>query len=123
MPDSLRTDFLDSLASCVLLLGQKIRQMFHTRSSRFVSSALVLSLLIAWAIRNAGGQGTTSQDDSHSHQTREPSPPSTPTLKRNERNEGSKEQNDEVVTIETDLTNVLFTAIDKNRRFITTIQK
>ena len=48
---------------------------------------------------------------------------STPTLKRSDRIDKSKEQGDEVVTIETDLANVLFTAVDKNRRFVTTIQK
>jgi Ca-activated chloride channel family protein len=105
------------------LARTKDKAMFHTRSSRFVSSALVLCLLAAWAIGNAGGQATTSPEDNRSRQTREPSPPPTPTLKRNERNEESNEQNDEVVTIETNLTNVLFTAIDKNSRFITTIQK
>ncbi len=53
----------------------------------------------------------------------QPSQQSNPTLKRGDRKEESKEQSDEVVTIDTDLANVLFTAVDKHRRFITYIQK
>src|ERR671914_438658 len=30
---------------------------------------------------------------------------------------------DDVVRVETDLTNVLFTAVDKNKRFVTTLRK
>ncbi len=33
------------------------------------------------------------------------------------------EQDDEVVRVETDLTNILFTAVDKDKRFVTTLQK
>lgn len=35
----------------------------------------------------------------------------------------SSAQDEEVVRVETDLTNILFTAIDKDRRFVTTLQK
>ncbi|HEY0730684.1 MAG TPA: VWA domain-containing protein, partial [Pyrinomonadaceae bacterium] len=56
-------------------------------------------------------------------QQKEASPQATPSLKRPDRKEEPREQTDDVVTIETDLTNVLFTAVDKNKRFITTINK
>jgi Ca-activated chloride channel homolog len=86
----------------------------------------LLSTLVLYSLANcvfSQQQDAASQEQSRPRQVREPSSQSTPTLKRTEGNEESKDQNDEVVTIETDLANVLFTAVDKNRRFITTIQK
>jgi VWFA-related protein len=86
----------------------------------------LLSTLVLYSLANcvfSQQQGAASQEQSRPRQVREPSSQSTPTLKHAEGNEESKDQNDEVVTIETDLANVLFTAVDKNRRFMTTIQK
>jgi Ca-activated chloride channel family protein len=86
----------------------------------------LLSTLVLYSLANcvfSQQQDAASQEQSRPRQVREPSSQSTPTLKRAEGNEESKDQNDEVVTIETDLANVLFTAVDKNRRFMTTIQK
>ncbi len=37
--------------------------------------------------------------------------------------DSSAQDEDDVVRVETDLTNILFTAIDKDRRFVTTLQK
>ncbi|HEY8188028.1 MAG TPA: VWA domain-containing protein [Pyrinomonadaceae bacterium] len=86
----------------------------------------LLSTLVLYSLANcvfSQQQDAASQEQSRPRQVREPSSQSTPTLKHAEGNEESKDQNDEVVTIETDLANVLFTAVDKNRRFMTTIQK
>jgi Ca-activated chloride channel family protein len=46
------------------------------------------------------------------------SPKPTPT-----KEEGETLQDDEVVRVETDLTNILFTAVDKQKRFITTLKQ
>ena len=73
----------------------------------FVVSLLCLSVL----------SGVRAQDPPKG------SPQSAPSLKRVDRGEEPQEQNGEIVTIETDLANVLFTAVDKNKRFITTVQK
>lgn len=57
----------------------------------------------------------------HAQQTPQTTPPprQTPTPNQND----ITLQNDEVERVETDLTNVLFTAVDKNKRFITTLQR
>ena len=96
----------------------------HRRFLREIPTAVVFSFAVI-AIVSVGGQvtQTPSPRESPSRQTSEPPQQSTPTLKRADRKEESKEQSVEVVKIETDLANVLFTAVDKNRRFITTIQK
>lgn len=86
---------------------------------------LLLAVFCLGAFFSVSGQEGTapSQKDSRAGRTTEPPQQSTPTLKGAQRKQESREQSDEVVTIETDLANVLFTAVDKNRRFITTIQK
>ncbi len=53
--------------------------------------------------------------DQQPQETPKPSP--TPTK------EGEEIQEDEVVRVETDLTNILFTAVDKQKRFITTLRQ
>jgi VWFA-related protein len=99
--------------------------MFYQRLLCVFFTPLLLAPLCPGVLFSVSGQeGTASpQTDSRQRRASEPPQQSNPTLKRTDRKEGSKEQSDEVVTIETDLANVLFTAVDKNRRFITTIQK
>ena len=95
-----------------------------TMSFAFLTTFLLAPFFLG-AFFSVIGQGGTSPPQTERQQRRASEPPqqSSPTLKRTDRKEESKEQSDEVVTIETDLANVLFTAVDKNRRFITTIQK
>ncbi len=76
-------------------------------------------------IGNAGGQDgkTPSQGESRPRKAGEPPQQSTPSLKHADRNDESNHQADDVVRIDTDLANVFFTAVDKNKRFITSIRK
>lgn len=76
-------------------------------------------------IGSAGGQAgrTPSQGESRPRKTGETTQQSNPTLKHVDRNDESNHQADDVVRIETDLANVFFTAVDKNKRFITSIRK
>lgn len=99
--------------------------MPYRRFTPAIAAAVIFTFTVVAAIVSVGGQDTQTRSSAESRprQASESSQQSTPTLKRADRNEESKEQSDEVVTIETDLANVLFTAIDKNRRFINTIQK
>lgn len=53
-------------------------------------------------------------DDQQPQETPKPSPSP---------KEGEEIQEDEVVRVETDLTNILFTAVDKQKRFITTLRQ
>lgn len=98
--------------------------MIYRRNS-CVLPAAVFSFVLVGAIVSAGGQDARmpSQGGSRPRQVEKPPQQSTPTLKHAERNEESKDQTDEVVRVETDLANVFFTAVDKNKRFITTIRK
>ena len=97
---------------------------------RQITSAFILILtgglvLSSWPTIRARGQNVSeTQDasrqrrtpgDSQSQATPAPNPTPTP--------EGVELQEDEVVRVDTDLTNVLFTAIDKNRRFVPTLRK
>lgn len=89
---------------------------FTRFTGSFVATLLILAFCFALAPTASGQAGRVPQQ-------KEASPQATPSLKRPDRKEEPREQTDDVVTIETDLTNVLFTAVDKNKRFITTINK
>src|SRR6266478_4396891 len=99
--------------------------MFYLRLSCALFAPFLLAPFCLGVLFGANGQeGTAPPQTENLHgRTSDPPQQSSPTLKRTDRKEGAKEQSDEVVTIDTDLANVLFTAVDKNRRFITTIQK
>src|SRR5260370_506971 len=98
--------------------------LYQRLSCAFLSTLLLAPLCLSVFFRASGQEGTAPpQTESRERRPTEPAQQSTPTLKRSGRREKSKDQDDEVVTIETDLANVLFTAVDKNRRFTTTIQK
>ena len=92
---------------------------------RAFPTSVFLSFILVAAIGSVGGQDpkTHSQGESRPRQVSKLPQQSTPTLRRSDRNDESNEQTDDVVRIETDLANVFFTAVDKNRRFITTIRK
>lgn len=65
------------------------------------------------------------QDESQTPQTRESQqePTSSPTPKPKSRDEEVPGQSDEVVRVETNLTNIFFTAEDKHKRFIDTLKQ
>ena len=73
--------------------------------------AAVLALLLAAAVLSAGAGASAQQSGSQQPQQR-------PTPQRDEAID-----DDDVERIETDLTNVLFTAVDKSRRFVTTLRQ
>src|SRR5882672_7835943 len=95
--------------------------VFQRLSLSFV--ALFVGSMLCAATVSGGGQETKStQAASRPRVASETQKESNPTLKHADRRDESNEQT-EVVTIETDRANVLLTAVDRNRRFITTIQK
>lgn len=83
-----------------------------------ITRVFVLALAAAFAVagwaparaRVGGGQGQPQQQQ-------QPKPKATP------QDADEAIDDDDVVRFETDLTNVLFTAVDKNKRFVTTIKK
>jgi VWFA-related protein len=95
-----------------------------------ISSAFVIILtggliLGGWLATRVRGQNVSNTSEV-SRPRRAPNDSSTqptPNPKPTPTEEGVELQEDEVVRVDTDLTNVLFTATDKNRRFVSTLHK
>lgn len=74
--------------------------------------------------RRAGETAASQQTQTQTQQS--PAPRQTPTPARTPTRQDEQEpilDEDDVLRVETDLTNVLFTAVDKNKRFITTLKQ
>lgn len=84
-------------------------------------AALVGALLAAGGPFSARAQTDAAQDKTRTRRTsgEEPSPSPTPPPQKEE----LPQESDEVVRVETNLTNIFFTAADKNNRFISTLKK
>ncbi|HET8671656.1 MAG TPA: VWA domain-containing protein, partial [Candidatus Saccharimonadales bacterium] len=96
---------------------------FPRFSGSFVAILLIFAFCFALVTTASGQAGRTPRQNDSRQQPSSEAQPATPGLKRPAGGDEPREQTDDVVTIETDLTNVLFTAVDKNKRFITTIKK
>src|SRR5260370_506972 len=97
--------------------------LYQRLSCAFLSTLLLAPLCLSVFFRASGQEGTAPpQTESRERRPTEPAQQSTPTLKRSGRREKSKDQDDEVVTIETDLANVLssFWIVVVNRLFLST---
>jgi Ca-activated chloride channel homolog len=89
-----------------------------------LSATLLLSGLLPQGTRAQQQQQDTSpqQDKSRPRRTGD-APQTRPTPTPSPKEDDVTLQDDEVVRVETDLTNILFTAIDKQKRFITTLKQ
>lgn len=103
--------------------------LFRTKISRPLVYGLALVLLSACvasvATRAEVNQGSF-QDGARQRRTDAQTAPQgqpTPTPVPGQRDDDVTLDSDDVVRVETDLTNILFTAIDKNKRFITEMRK
>ncbi|MBV9959947.1 MAG: VWA domain-containing protein [Acidobacteria bacterium] len=101
---------------------------YQKRITRALALMLLCVLALSgWLGTGAHGQNpSTTPDASRSRLTsNEPAPQPTPTTKQQPASNPDEVtlQDDEVVRVDTDLTNILFTATDKNRRFLTTLRK
>lgn len=98
------------------------KQMFYQKQFR---RALVITLLVSFIFGSMIVSRTGAQEQQTSRPRRtndaaaQPTPQPQPTPKEDETTVDS----DEVVRVETDLTNILFTAIDKKKRFVTTLKQ
>lgn len=88
-------------------------------SLRFkMTRVFVLALAAAFAVAGwAPARARVGGERGQPQQQQQPKPKATP------QDADEAIDDDDVVRFETDLTNVLFTAVDKNKRFVTTIKK
>ncbi len=102
-------------------------QSHITRALAFtLSASLVLSGLLSAGA--SAQQQQSQQEPSNPQGTSRPrrsneSPQTSPTPNPTPKDDDVTLQDDEVVRVETDLTNILFTAVDKQKRFITTLKQ
>lgn len=83
---------------------------------------MALSLTLVWAISGTSAQSQSdAQDKARARRVSETPPPvPSPTVTPREEPAG---ESDEVVRVETNLTNIFFTAADSNKRFISNLKK
>ncbi|HEX8887846.1 MAG TPA: VWA domain-containing protein [Pyrinomonadaceae bacterium] len=88
-----------------------------------VGSLLLSGLLSVGASAQQQQDPQTTQDKSRPRRTND-QPQTTPSPKPSPKKDDDVTlQDDEVVRVETDLTNILFTAVDKQKRFVTTLKQ
>jgi VWFA-related protein len=104
--------------------------MFYRRQITLVLAfSLIASLLLSGSLSTGASaqqqqDPSSTQDKSRPRRSGEQPPQTTPTPKPSPtKDEGQTVQDDEVVRVETDLTNILFTAVDKQKHFITTLKQ
>lgn len=105
--------------------------MLYQRYITRVLAFTLIALLVLSGVLSAGASAqqqpqqepTAPQGTSRPRRSGEP-PQTTQTPKPSSKDEDEVTlQDDEVVRVETDLTNILFTAVDKQKRFITTLKQ
>ncbi|HEX8746177.1 MAG TPA: VWA domain-containing protein [Pyrinomonadaceae bacterium] len=95
-----------------------------SRALRYVMGlGLVLASIASVATRAQENQGSTQDSTRQRSSGAGPQSRPTPTPAPGQRDDDVTLDGDDVVRVETDLTNILFTAIDKNKRFITEMRK
>ena len=84
-----------------------------------------MSVLLAVALLSAPAHGRAQeQSDPNRPRTVEQAPPkptTKPTLQRSPEDKEVKPPDSDVLRVDTNLVNVFFTAVDKNKRFVTTL--
>jgi VWFA-related protein len=95
-----------------------------------ITRVLAFTLIASLALGGMLSAGASAQQQPQQEPTTRPRrsgepPQTTPTPKPSPSKDGDEVtlQDDEVVRVETDLTNILFTAVDKQKRFITTLKQ
>ncbi|HYG81181.1 MAG TPA: hypothetical protein VD861_12370, partial [Pyrinomonadaceae bacterium] len=94
--------------------GHTTRILAFVLSASLAAAGLLPAGALAQESPAAQEQSRPRRADQEPQETPKPSPSP---------KEGEEIQEDEVVRVETDLTNILFTAVDKSKRFITTLKQ
>jgi Ca-activated chloride channel homolog len=105
---------------------------YQSHMTRILALTLSASVLCSGLLLSSGAsaqeQQQQQQDNSAQQEKSRPrrtgEPQQNPTPKPNQEKEDEVTlQDDEVVRVETDLTNILFTAVDKQKRFVTSLRQ
>lgn len=90
---------------------------------RFTCALTLVALLIALPL--AARQQRSPQQQQRQEPTPQRSPPPQPKqpAAQSQDDTATGQDDDEVITVESDLTNILFTALDKQKRFVSTLQQ
>lgn len=96
-----------------------------SRLGKFTYACALLVALMSSGVPMPRAQETpaASQQRPRRVQDEAERPPAAPALQRTSEGVEDKAQDEDVVTVETDLANLLFTAVDKNKRFVTNIRR
>ncbi|HUQ31732.1 MAG TPA: VWA domain-containing protein [Pyrinomonadaceae bacterium] len=102
--------------------------LYRINITRALSFTLSASLLFSGMLSSSRGvsaqqQEPSSQEKSRPRRTGEAQPQTTPSPQPSPKEDDVTLQDDEVVRVETDLTNILFTAADKQKRLITSLKQ
>jgi VWFA-related protein len=103
--------------------------LYRINITRALSLTLSASLLFSGMLSSRGvsaqqqQQEPSSQEKSRPRRTGEAQPQTTPSPQPSPKEDDVTLQDDEVVRVETDLTNILFTAADKQKRLITSLKQ
>ncbi|HWS99390.1 MAG TPA: VWA domain-containing protein [Pyrinomonadaceae bacterium] len=96
---------------------------YRGHTTRILAFVLSASLSAAGLLpAGAGAQESPAAQEQSRPRRADQQPQETPKPSPSPK-EGEEIQEDEVVRVETDLTNILFTAVDKQKRFITTLRQ
>lgn len=88
----------------------------------FIPLAIVCALAGGWAGTNTFSAQTPAATDAQKSRSRRATEVPSPTPPVNQK-EDLPQESDDVVRVETNLTNIFFTAADKNKRFVDTLTK
>jgi VWFA-related protein len=102
--------------------------LYRINITRVLAFTLSASLLFSGLLSSRGvsaqqQQEPSSQEKSRPRRTGEARPQTTPSPQPSPKEDDVTLQDDEVVRVETDLTNILFTAADKQKRLITSLKQ
>jgi VWFA-related protein len=102
--------------------------LYQGHITRILALALSASVLFSGLLSTGASAQQQQQEPSATQEKSRPrrtgdAPQTNPTPKPSPKEDEVTLQEDEVVRVETDLTNILFTAADKQKRFITTLKQ
>src|SRR5882672_8891854 len=94
--------------------------MLYSKELRFALALLILIPATAVFVAASRAQNTEPQNNNRPRRAESPQPSPTPPAKPEDE---TTLRSDEVIRVETNLTNILFTAADKQKRFVSNLKR